>query len=202
MRLSGMIPSLRLSRRGADRICRAMRIHPLLPAVVLACLAVPAMAQAPKPPAHPPAAAANAPKKLGAFEDWTAATHRESGATVCYAFTYAAHSVPTLPGRGEVVLTVTERPTGRDDVALSAGFAYAPGATVTVQVDQAGLDFYTAQRNAFARDGKAVLAAFQKGKEAQARSPGPRNTAVVDTFSLRGFSAAYAAIAKACPPPR
>ena len=183
-----------------------MRIRPLLHAAILACLAVPALSQAPKPPAHPPAAAANAPKKLGAFEDWIAATHQESGATVCYAFTYAAHSVPTLPGRGEVVLTVTERPTGRDEVALSAGFAYAPGATVTVQVDQAGLDFYTAQpqpgRNAFARDGKAVIAAFGKGKEAQARSPGPRNTPVVDTFSLRGFSAAYAAIAKACPPPR
>jgi hypothetical protein len=170
---------------------------------ILACLAVPTMAQTPKPPAHAPAAA-NAPKKLGTFDEWTAATHQEGGATVCYAFTYASHSVPTLPGRGEVVLTVTERPTGRDDVALSAGFAYAAGATVTLQVDQTTLDFYTAQpqpgRNAFARDGKAVIAAFGKGKEAQARSPGPREAKVVDTFSLRGFSAAYAAISKACPP--
>jgi hypothetical protein len=104
-----------------------------------------------------------------------------------------------LPGRGEVVLTVTQRPAARDEVALSAGFAYASGATVTLQIDQSGLDFYTAQRNAFARDGKAAVAAMEKGREAQARSPGPRNTPVVDTFSLRGFSAAYAAIAKACP---
>ena len=133
-----------------------MRIHPLL---LIACLATPAAAQAPKPaaptpPAHPPAA--NAPKKLGVFGDWTAATHQEAGATVCYAFTYAAHSVPTLPGRDEVVLTVAERPNARDDVALNAGFPFAPGAAVTVQVDQTGLDFYTAQpqpgRNAFARD--------------------------------------------------
>jgi hypothetical protein len=182
-----------------------MRIHPLLQAAILACLAAPAMAQAPKPaaPAHPPAAT-NAPKKLGTFEDWTAATHQEAGVTVCYAFTYAAHSVPTLPGRGEVVLTVTERPTSRDDVALTVGFAYATGATVSMQVDQAALDFYTAQpqpgRNAFARDGKAVIAAFGKGKEALAHSPGPRDAKVVDTFNLRGFSAAFAAINKACPP--
>ena len=181
-----------------------MRTHLLLPAAILACLAIPAVAQAPKPPARPapaaPPAAANAPKKLGAFEDWIAATHQEGGATVCYAFTYPSHSVPIVAGRGEVVLTVTERPTGRDEVALSAGFAYAAGATVTVQVDQSGLDFYTAQRNAFARDGRAVIAAFAKGAAAQARSPGPRETPVVDTFSLRGFSAAYAAINKACPP--
>jgi hypothetical protein len=181
-----------------------MRTHPLLLIASLACLAAPAAAQAPKPPAHPPAPAANAPKKLGVFGDWTAATHQEAGATVCYTFTYAARSVPTLPGRDEVVLTVAERPTARDDVALGAGFVYAPGAAVTVQVDQTGLDFYTAQpkpdRNAFARDGKAAIAAFQKGSEAQARSPGPHDAHVVDTFSLRGFSAAYAEINKACPP--
>ena len=203
-----MTRSWQLSQRGAARISRAMRTYPSptaagLLGTILACLAVPTMAQTPKPPAHAPAAA-NAPKKLGTFDEWTAATHQEGGATVCYAFTYASHSVPTLPGRGEVVLTVTERPTGRDDVALSAGFAYAAGATVTLQVDQTTLDFYTAQpqpgRNAFARDGKAVIAAFGKGKEAQARSPGPREAKVVDTFSLRGFSAAYAAISKACPP--
>jgi Invasion associated locus B (IalB) protein len=178
-----------------------MRTHPLLPAAVLACLAAPALAQAPKPAAHPahPSAGANAPKKLGSYDDWTAATHEEAGAKVCYAFTYASRSVPTLPGRGEVVLTVTERPTGRDDVALSAGFPYAPGATVTVQVDQRGLDFYTAQRNAFARDGKAAIDAFSRGFEALARSPGPHDTHVVDTFSLHGFTAAYMAINKVCP---
>ena len=37
----------------------------------------------------------------------------------------AKHSVPALPGRGEVVLTVTERPSGRDTVAISAGFTYS-----------------------------------------------------------------------------
>ena len=183
-----------------------MRIHPLLLIASLALIAAPAAAQAPKAPAHPPThpPAANAPKKLGVFGDWTAATHQEAGATVCYTFTYAAHSVPALPGRDEVVLTVAERPTARDDVALSAGFAYAPGAAVTVQVDQTGLDFYTALpqpgRDAFARDGKAAVATFAKGSEAQARSPGPHDAHVVDTFSLRGFSAAYAAINKACPP--
>ncbi len=107
---------------------------------------------------------------------------------------------PVLPGRGEVVLTVTERPTGRDTVAISAGFPFAKDAAVTMQVDTAGLDFYTAQSSAFARDGKAAVAAFQKGEQALARSPGPRDgQTVVDTFSLRGFSAAYAAINKACP---
>jgi hypothetical protein len=85
-------------------------------------------------------------------------------------------------------------------VAISGGFHYAKDAAVTVQVGTAGLDFYTSQTDAFARDGKAAVAAFLHGEQALARSPGPRNgQVIVDTFSLRGFSAAYAAISKACP---
>jgi len=119
---------------------------------------------------------------------------------VCYAFTRAASSVPKLPGRGDVVLTVTQRPTGRDAVAIAAGYALPPNAEVTVQVEQAGLSFYTSGRSAFARDGHGAVAAFMKARQAVARAPGPRDKGqVADTFSLRGFSAAYAAIAKDCP---
>jgi hypothetical protein len=161
-------------------------------------LALPAVAYSKKaaPPAHPAPAAAG-PKSIGKFDDWTAATHSESGQTICYAFTRAQSSAPALPGRGAVVLTVTERSSGRDAVAMEAGFSYAPNTTVTLQVDQAGLEFYTSGRNAFARDGKAAVSAFGKGSRAISRSPGPKE--VTDTFSLKGFGAAYAAIAKACP---
>jgi hypothetical protein len=158
-------------------------------------LAMPVAASAqPKPKPEP------GPKELGKFDDWIAATHQESGQTACYAFVRAKNSVPTLSGRGDVVLTVTERTTGRDTVAIAAGFTFRKDAAVTVQVDTTGLDFYTAQSDAFARDGKATVAAFLKGGQALSRSPGPRDgQTVVDTFSLRGFSAAYAAINKACP---
>ena len=143
------------------------RYHCLLLAACL--LALPAAAETKKPVAasraqaaatHAPAASSGAPKQIGKFDDWVAATHQESGQTVCYAFARVQSSTPVLPGRGPAVLTVTERPSGRDAVAMEAGFSYAPNAAVTVQVDQTGLDFYTAQRNAFARDGKAAVTAF------------------------------------------
>ncbi len=152
-----------------------------------------------KPPAHQ---AAHGPTAIGTFGDWIAATYEQAGQKVCYAFTRAQSSTPSLPRRGDVVLTVTQRPDQRDGVAIKAGFEYAPKAAVTVQVDRTGLDFYTAERNAFARDGKASVAAFQRGARAIARSPGPHGHQVTDTFSLKGFSAAYAAVVKACPPPK
>ncbi|MBV9786129.1 MAG: hypothetical protein JO264_20185 [Acidisphaera sp.] len=175
-----------------------MRV-PFLPTALLIAVLAPLPGHAQRPAAHPhPAARPEGPKALGHFEDWTAATHVEAGQTVCYAFTRAE---PGSPGaHGDVVLTVTERPSGRDAVAISAGFTYPPNAQVTVEVDQARLEFYTASRSAFARDGHATVAAFQKGRQAVARSPGPRGTPISQTFALRGFGAAYTAINKVCPP--
>jgi hypothetical protein len=199
-----------LSLASLHRISAPMRLVIVLP-VLLAFAVAPGWAQTPaphKPPPAKPAASAKpapaaGPKELGKFDDWIAATHEESGQTVCYAFTRAKTSAPSLAGRGEVVLTVTERSSGRDAVAISAGYEFPKNAAVTVQVETTGLDFYTAQRNAFARDGKAAVAAFEKGAQALARSPGPREGQVIaDTFSLKGFSASYAAIIKACPAPR
>jgi hypothetical protein len=152
---------------------------------------------APHPTHHP--SPASGPKRIGKWDDWQAATHQEAGQPVCYAFTRPTASAPGLPGRGDVVLTVTERAVGRDAVALSAGFNYAPSAEVEVVSDGVTLPFYTAGRSAFARDGRAATTLFSKGHQAQAHSPGPRGQGVVDTFSLRGFTQAYAAIVKACP---
>lgn len=140
------------------------------------------------------------PKRIGKWDDWQAATHSEGGQLVCYAFTRPAASTPAVPGRGDVVLTVTERAGGRDAVALTAGFAYAPNAEVEVSTDGVTLPFYTSGRSAFARDGRAAVTLFGKGRQALAKSPAPRGQAVTDTFSLRGFSQAYGAILKACPP--
>lgn len=167
-------------------------------AVLALLLATPALAQtaAHKTDAKSPPP----PKELGKFDDWIAATHQETGATICYAFVPVKNSAPALPNRGPVILTVTERATGRDAVAVTAGYVFPKGAAPTMQVGTAGLDFYTSGSDAFARDGKATVAAFQKGEVAIMRSPGNREgQVVVDNFSLRGFSAAYAAISKACP---
>ncbi len=193
----------RLFRGPRARISNAMRT--ILPVFALLAFVSPTLAQ-PKPPAkpaaapaHPAPAATNAPKSIGKFDDWQAATHVEAGQTVCYAFTYAQASAPAVAGRDKVVLTVTQRQSGRDAVAISAGFSYAANAAVAVLVDQTTLDFYTAQRSAFARDGHGTVTTFAKGKSAVAHTPAPHTVQVADTFSLKGFSAAYAAINKACP---
>jgi hypothetical protein len=146
-----------------------------------------------------PAHAQQRPQALGTFQEWTAATYMEGGRKVCYAFARASKS-EGVGSRQNVTLTVTHRPQGRDQVALRAGYAYARNADVSLNIGGTELDFYTAQDNAFAREGAKAVAAFRGGAQAVAKGQGPqgRGTAT-DTFSLSGFSAAYDAINKECP---
>jgi invasion protein IalB len=135
----------------------------------------------------------------GKFGDWTAATYGSGTAKACYAFTTATHSDPDLPGRGQVMLTVTDRAGARDEVTLSAGYIYPPKAVVQLTVGDAKIDFYTSGENAFTTDGTAAIAAFKNGSAAEAKSSAPHDRKVKDEFSLSGFSGAYGAIAAACP---
>ncbi len=136
-----------------------MRLALILPALV-AFLAMPALAQQ--------RGAAQNPQRLGDFQDWTAAVHTEGGQKVCYAFTRATRSDPERQG---VIMTVTHRQQGRDQVAMSAGYAYPRNASVTVAVGSTQLAFYTSGNSAFARDGRAAVAAFRAGATATARGP-------------------------------
>ena len=165
----------------------------LLLSALAALVTVPALAQQ-RGGAQPAG-----PRKLGDFSDWTAAVHTESGQKVCYAFTRASR---TDPQRDGVILTVTHRSQSRDQVALTARYAYPRNAAVVVAVGQTQLQFYTSGESAFARDGRASVAAFRNGANATARGPraGGRGTAT-DTFSLSGFSSAYDAISRECPAP-
>lgn len=140
------------------------------------------------------------PRRLGNFQDWTAAVHSERGQKVCYAFARASRSDPQRSG---VLLLVTHRPGSRDQVALRAGYAYPRNAEATITIGDAALRFYTNADSAFARDGRAAVAAFRNGREAAARGPAASGRGQVnDVFSLGGFTAAYDAISRECPAAR
>lgn len=162
----------------------------ILPALLALGLALPAAAQP-----------AQQPRKLASHQSWTAATYQEGGHKICYAFTRAsrAEGIPNRPAN-QVLLTVTHRPGGRDQVALRVGYTYARGAETKVLVGQTELPFFTSGADAFARDGAAAVRAFRAGREVLARGPGPNNRgAANDIFPLAGFTQAYEAISRECP---
>jgi hypothetical protein len=177
-----------LLRRGTELIKGAiMRHRTTLSLLGLALIAtLPAFAQT-----------AAQPRRLGQFQTWTAAVHMERGQKVCYAFTRASRSEPT---RQNVLLLVTHRVGSRDQVAIRAGYTYPRNAEVTVSIGSTEFPFYTSADSAFARDGRATVAAFRGGREASTRGPAANGRGnAQDTFPLAGFSAAYDAISRECP---
>jgi len=146
-----------------------------------------------------PAPAPTTPVSLGKFDDWEAATASEGGARICYVFTRPSRSEPNVTGRGAAVLSVTHRGANRDQVAISIGFQFGDRAELAMNVDQStAVPFFTRGQAAFSRDGAAAVAAFQKGTNAVTKAAaGPRGE-VTDTWSLKGFTAAYRAIGQAC----
>ena len=138
------------------------------------------------------------PQKLGEFQSWTAASFAEGGQKTCYAF---ARPSKSEPARKDVLLTVTHRQAARDTVTISAGYAFPRNAEATVTVSGNDLNFYTAGSTAAARDGGMVVSAMRSGREMLLRGPVTNGRAASsDTFSLSGFTAAYEAISKECPP--
>ena len=168
-----------------------------VPAALAAALAMSALAM-PAALAQQPAG----PQRVGTFQNWTAATHREGGQKVCYAFARAARSEGAPSNRQAPTLTVTHRPGGRDQVALSAGFPLARNAETVLRLGNAEHRSYaTVQSSAFFDGTQAVPALRQARGEAVARTPNGR-AAVTDTFPLAGFAQAYDAISRECPPER
>jgi Ni/Co efflux regulator RcnB len=142
---------------------------------------------------------AGGPQNLGNFGNWSAAAYQENGQPVCYASTQAVASTPQVPGRAPPILTVTERVTGRDAVSIGGIVADAGNGGIMLQVGHAALDFYPAAAAAFAGNGAAAVVAFRVAGQAVVQTMSPYNGPITDSFSLMGFSAAYAAISAACP---
>jgi hypothetical protein len=174
------------------RICAGMRAA--LPALLLLLIVLPAAADPARSPAH-----GGAPKSIGTFGQWQAATHKVGDSLTCFAFTRAEASPQHIAGRGDVVLSVTRRPASHDVAAVSAGFVLTGHEDAQAQAGGVKLLFYIAGRSAFARDNAAAIAAFGHEASVTARLPGPRGVVAVDHFSLKGFARAYAALDKACP---
>lgn len=177
---------------------------------VLPCAILPLRAQAPADEGALAQAArseAAAPKALGTFDSWISVELGSGAAKACYMFARPAASEPKGAKRGDIMVVVTHRPGAKrqDEVSFQAGYPFKDGSAVAVDVDGKKFEFFTRldvdQEAAWARDpeaDKAIVAAMRAGKSLKVRATSARNTETTDTFSLAGFTKAYAEIGKAC----
>lgn len=148
-------------------------------------------------------AAAQNSKFLGSFDDWEAYAGSEGKAKVCYAVSKPTKEEGKYSQRGEVYLFVTERPGDKekDVVNVKAGYTYKPKSTVRAEVGNRSFELYVKDDTAWnrtAQDDRNMVQDMVKGASMVVKGTSEHGTATTDTFSLKGFTAAYKAIGKAC----
>ncbi len=148
-------------------------------------------------------AAAAAADVIGTFGDWTAFADKEDGGKFCYIGSAPTKSAGKYKKRGDVYILVTNRPAEKKTgvVSVTTGYAYKQGSEAEVAVGAATFRLFTDRDTAWTydKDGdRALVRAMKAGLSMVVNGTSAKGTKTTDTYSLKGFSAAYRAIGIAC----
>ena len=140
---------------------------------------------------------------IGNFGDWEAYKESEGGKAVCYIGSQPKKAKGKYKKRGETYVLVTHRPAEKslDVISIKAGYTYQSGSEVDVVIGETTFRMFTDVGHAFAYDSKTdgtIVKAMIRGARMTVKGTSSRGTQTTDTYSLKGFTAAYKAINKAC----
>ena len=152
-----------------------------------------------------PTLAQESTNRVATMTDWNVFTEEEP--KECWGVSKPKESVNSRDGqpvsvrRGDILLFVTFRPGSPGEISFTGGYPFAPGSTVEVSVDGQPYQLFTDGEWAWPgspEDDATLLAAMKAGTSATLTARSGRGTQTVDTFSLRGFTAAMEDAEKRC----
>jgi hypothetical protein len=151
------------------------------------------------------AVAQESTNRVATMTDWNVFT--EESPKECWGVSKPKETVNTRDGqpaavnRSDILLFVTFRPGKPGEISFTGGYPFAEGSTVEVAIDGDAYQLFTdgewAWPGSAEEDGK-LLAALKAGTTAVLTARSGRGTQTVDTFSLRGFTAAMEDAEKRC----
>ncbi len=149
---------------------------------------------------------ATAPQVLGEYDDWIAYYYRDGAGPVCYMASAPKKDEGKYDRRGDIYMVVTHRPNEKsfDVVNISAGYTYKKGAPVEIKIGAKTFGenhLFTDGDKAWTTSPKAdgeMVTAMKRGSRMIVNGVSSRGTKTKDTYSLKGFSAAYKAISNKC----
>jgi invasion protein IalB len=143
------------------------------------------------------------PSLEGAFNDWSLYGMQENGNPICYLSSGLERSSDTVPRKRPAVVLITNRPAeGRKGVvSVDPGYIYEDGSQVLMSIGRRQFHLYTKGGQAWAEDADdpQIIQAIRGGSTLVVTGRMKGGTATTDTFSLRGFGTALAALDRACP---
>lgn len=141
-------------------------------------------------------------KRIGQHGDWDAYTRGTGNSQFCYMVS-KPQTASLQSRRGEIFFLVWHRPgQGEFDVVqVDIGYPFKEASEVEVRIGGESWSLFTKGESAWTykeADDKALVAALRKGARMTVKGTSSRNNPTTDSYSLKGSSAAYAAISKAC----
>ncbi len=140
---------------------------------------------------------------LSKHADWEAFKERENGKLVCYMGAVPTKSRGKYTKRGRTFLLITHRPAekSKNVISLQAGYTFKKASQVELIIGKSIFKLFTDEQWAFASNAATdneLVESMIRGAALIVRGISSRGTQTTDTYSLKGFTAAYKAIGKAC----
>lgn len=142
-------------------------------------------------------------ERIGDFDDWSAFRFTEGGNKACYMASQPVKAEGKYTKRGDIYALVTHRPAEnrRDEVSFIAGYAFKANSTVEVKIGGQGFQLFTSEDGAWTAnkdEDKRLVQTMIQGNRMVVKGTSTRGTLTTDTYSLKGFTAAYRAITDTC----
>ena len=156
-----------------------------------------------------PAANAQAREAIDRKQDWSVFKQGEAAARECWIVSQPVTSTAKRGGatvdvnRGDIFLMVGIRPGDRvkNEVSMMGGYPFRKESSVKVKIGSSNYELFTAGEGAWtdsAESDDKLVAAMKRGSDAVITGVSTRGTTTIDTFSLRGFTAALNEARKVC----
>lgn len=148
-----------------------------------------------------PLAGAHAQELDKKFNNWTVYTTSLQGKKTCYIASFPTKKKGNYRHRDEPYLLVTRMGNNVYEVSTSSGYPFKNGSNVNVDIDRAKYTLFTKGELAWANSSKQdieMVRKMKKGSRLKSRGTSQIGTYSIDTYSLKGFTAAFNRMNKLC----
>jgi hypothetical protein len=147
------------------------------------------------------AGVASAQEFLGKHGDWNVIGYVENNKRYCYIHSTPVEQSGNYTRRGEPYILVIRRPDGAENISVTSGYPYKPGAEIEVKIGGTAIMLFADGEKGWtqsADDDKALVKAMRAGSSLTVRGTSQKGTYSLDTYSLAGVTAALNEIRSSC----
>ena len=147
---------------------------------------------------------ANAGKLETVFDDWHVLSTTQNEEQLCYIASIPKKQQGNYKKKGEAFLLVSLFKDRNPEVSISSGYPYKDGSSVKFDIDKTKYSLKELQgERAWAKnenDDKEIILAMKKSNMLFAKGTSDDGTYSIDSYSLKGFSKAFAKMQSLCNP--